>query len=79
MYSKNNIDFSVIRERALRNIREDLINEWSDRYDANQISRTFDGVLAAHRQGAAIEDFVPVLVEAEMLDRLREGALDGAA
>ncbi|WP_291313938.1 three-helix bundle dimerization domain-containing protein [Corynebacterium sp. UBA2622] len=78
MYNKNNIDFSVIRERALRNIREDLINEWSDRYDANRIDRTFEGVLAAHREEAVIEDFVPVLVEAEMLERLREGELDKA-
>ena len=33
----NNIDFSIIRERALRNIREDLIAEWSDRFDAEEI------------------------------------------
>ena len=79
MYNKNNIDFSVIRERALNNIREDLINDWSDRYDANQISRTFDTVLEAHRGSATIEDFVPVLVEAEMLERLREGELDTVA
>ncbi|MDY5785638.1 MULTISPECIES: three-helix bundle dimerization domain-containing protein [unclassified Corynebacterium] len=71
----NNIDFSIIRERALRNIREDLMNDWSDKYDANQIANTFDGVVAAHREGAVIEDFVPVLVEAEMRDRLRDGEL----
>lgn len=73
--NKKNIDFSIIRERALRNIREDLINDWSGRYGANQISNTFDYVLAAHRKEAVIEDFVPVLVEAEMLDRLRGGEL----
>lgn len=73
--NKKNIDFSIIRERALRNIREDLINDWADQYEANQISNTFDNVLASHRKEAVIEDFVPVLVEAEMLDRLREGEL----
>lgn len=73
--NKKNIDFSIIRERALRNIREDLINDWADQYEANQISNTFDNVLASHREEAVIEDFVPVLVEAEMLDRLREGEL----
>ena len=73
--NKKNIDFSIIRERALRNIREDLINDWADQYEANQISNTFDNVLASHRDEAVIEDFVPVLVEAEMLDRLREGEL----
>lgn len=73
--NKKDIDFSIIRERALRNIREDLINDWADQYEANQISSTFDNVLASHREEAVIEDFVPVLVEAEMLDRLREGEL----
>lgn len=73
--NKKDIDFSIIRERALRNIREDLINDWADQYEANQISNTFDNVLASHREEAVIEDFVPVLVEAEMLDRLREGEL----
>ena len=30
----NKIDFSIIRERALRNIREDLLAEFAGQYDA---------------------------------------------
>ncbi|WP_342318559.1 three-helix bundle dimerization domain-containing protein [Corynebacterium mayonis] len=75
---KNNIDFSIIRERALRNIRKDLINDWSDRYEAAHINDVFDNVLANHRAEAVIEDFVPVLVEAEMLNRLRDGEMEQA-
>lgn len=71
----NNIDFSIIRERALRNIREDLIAQWSTLHSAAAINATFDAVLAAHRAEATVEDFIPVLVEAEMRDRLREGNL----
>ncbi|UIZ92001.1 hypothetical protein JZY91_10050 [Corynebacterium sp. CNCTC7651] len=71
----NNIDFSIIRERALRNIRQDLINEWSDRFDVLEINDAFDAVLRHHRATAKIEDFVPVLVEAEMKNRLYAGDL----
>lgn len=73
--NKKTIDFSAIREKALSNIREDLINTWSDRYAANEISDHFDTVVASHRDNATIEDFVPLLVEAEMRDRLRSGSL----
>ncbi|SDS81823.1 MULTISPECIES: three-helix bundle dimerization domain-containing protein [Corynebacterium] len=73
--TKKTIDFSIIREKALRNIREDLISTWSDRYAENQISDNFDSVLASHREKATVDNFLPVLVEAEMLDRLRSGAL----
>lgn len=71
----NNIDFSIIRERALRNIREDLLTEYAGKYDALEINDAFDAVLRAHKNIAVVEDFVPVLVEAEMRDRLREGDL----
>lgn len=71
----NNIDFSIIRERALRNIREDLLTEYAGKYDALEINDAFDAVLRAHKNSAVVEDFVPVLVEAEMRDRLREGEL----
>ncbi|WKD58267.1 hypothetical protein CAPI_08705 [Corynebacterium capitovis DSM 44611] len=73
--NKNKIDFSIIRERALRNIREDLISNWSDRYSAKKISDTFHNELATHRRRAAVDDFVPILVEAAMLNRLRGGSL----
>ena len=75
MQDVNNIDFSIIRERALRNIREDLIAEWSDRFDAEEIGLAFDSVLKAHRDGATLDHFIPVLVEAEMSARLRSGNL----
>lgn len=71
----NNIDFSIIRERALRNIREDLLNEWSDRFDALEINDAFDAILRKHRAEATIENFIPVLVEAEMKNRLYAGEL----
>lgn len=71
----NNIDFSIIRERALRNIREDLLAEYVGKYDALEINDAFDAVLRAHKNSAVVEDFIPVLVEAEMRDRLREGDL----
>ena len=71
----NNIDFSIIRERALRNIREDLLTEYAGKYDALEINDAFDAVLRAHKNSAVVEDFVPVLVEAEMRERLREGDL----
>ncbi|MGS1092889.1 three-helix bundle dimerization domain-containing protein [Corynebacterium sanguinis] len=72
----NNIDFSIIRERALRNIREDLVTEWANTYPAKDIQETFDAVKAEHKNNAVIEDFVPVLVEAEMKERLRTRDLD---
>lgn len=75
----NNIDFSIIRERALRNIREDLLNEWSDRFDALEINDAFDAILRKHRAEATIENFIPVLVEAEMKNRLYAGELFPAA
>ena len=76
----NNIDFSIIRERALHNIREDLIAEWSDRFSAQEITEAFEAVLRAHRNQAAVEDFLPLLVEAEMKNRLTAGDLkDDAA
>lgn len=71
----NNIDFSIIRERALRNIREDLLTEYTGQFDALEINDTFDAVLRAHKRSATVEDFIPVLVEAEMRDRLRDGEL----
>ena len=71
----NNIDFSIIREHALRNIREDLLTEYAGKYDALEINDAFDAVLRAHKNSAVVEDFVPVLVEAEMRERLREGDL----
>ena len=71
----NNIDFSIVRERALANIREDLINEWSDRFDAMEIADAFDSVVRARRAGAKVEDFLPILVENEMKDRLFAGEL----
>lgn len=71
----NNIDFSIIRERALRNIREDLLTEYTGQFDALEINDAFDAVLRAHKRSAAVEDFIPVLVEAEMRDRLRDGEL----
>ena len=71
----NTIDFSIIRERALRNIREDLLAEYAGKFDALEINDAFDAVLRTHRSSAVIEDFIPVLVEAEMRDRLRDGEL----
>lgn len=71
----NHIDFTNIRDRALENIREDLINEWSDRFDSLEIADAFDAVLRAHRSNAVIEDFLPVLVENEMKNRLMAGEL----
>lgn len=71
----NNIDFSIVRERALRNIRQDLINEWSGKFDAMEIGDAFDSVLRAHRANAAVEDFLPLLVENEMKNRLHAGEL----
>lgn len=76
----NKIDFSIIRERALNNIREDLIAEWSDRFSAQEITEAFEAVLRAHRNQAVVEDFLPLLVEAEMKNRLTAGDLkDDAA
>ena len=72
----NDIDFSIIRERALRNIREDLITEWSSVYPSELIEESFDAVKAQHKDRANIEDFIPVLVEAEMKERLRSRDLD---
>ena len=37
----NNIDFSIIRERALRNIREDLLTEFAGQFDALEINDAF--------------------------------------
>lgn len=71
----NNIDFSIIRERALRNIREDLIAEWSGEFPADEIGDAFDAILRAHRRDATLDHFIPVLVEAEMSARLRSGNL----
>lgn len=71
----NNIDFSIIRERALRNIRRDLIAEWSHEFPADEIGEAFDYVLKLHRDGATLDHFIPVLVEAEMSARLRSGNL----
>lgn len=75
----NNIDFSIIREKALNNIREDLINDWSGRFTAADIDAAFNAVVEAHRANAVIEDFLPVLVENEMKNRLLDGNLHGAA
>ena len=77
--ANNNIDFSIIRERALRNIREDLLVEFAGQYDALEINDAFDAVVRAHKRTATVEDFIPVLVEAEMLNRLRAGSLLAAA
>ena len=71
----NDIDVSIIRERALRNIREDLLTEYTGQFDALEINDAFDAVLRAHKRSATVEDFIPVLVEAEMRDRLRDGEL----
>lgn len=71
----NHIDFTNIRERALENIREDLINEWSGSFGSLEIADAFDAVLRAHRNNAVIEDFLPVLVENEMKNRLMAGEL----
>ena len=71
----NNIDFSIIRERALRNIREDLVTAWGKIYPAEKIERTFDSVKAQHKSNAVVDDFVPVLVDAEMKERLRNAEL----
>lgn len=75
----NNIDFSIIREKALQNIREDLINDWSGRFNAADIDAAFRAVVEAHRANAVIEDFLPVLVENEMKNRLLAGDLAVAA
>ena len=77
--ANNNIDFSIIRERALRNIREDLLAEFAGQYDALEINDAFDAVVRAHKRTATVEDFIPVLVEAEMLNRLRTDSLLAAA
>lgn len=74
----NNINFSIVRERALRNIRKDLVAKWSDRFEAREIKDTFDSVVHAHHKAAAVEDYLPVLVEAEMNNRLRDGQLSSA-
>lgn len=71
----NNIDFSIIRERALRNIREDLYNEHREWLDELEYNDAFDAVVRHHQATAEIEDFIPVLVEAEMKERLRTGQL----
>lgn len=75
----NKIDFSLIREKALNNIREDLINDWSGRFNAADIDAAFNAVVEAHRANAVIEDFLPVLVENEMKNRLLGGDLSVAA
>lgn len=69
------IDFSAIRERAIDNVRQDLIKEWSGRFDAMEIADAFDAVLRAHRSNAVVEDYLPLLVENEMKDRLFSGDL----
>lgn len=71
----NNIDFSIIRERALRNIREDLFTEHRDWLDEMEYNDAFDAVVRHHKATAEIEDYIPVLVEAEMKERLRTGEL----
>ncbi len=71
----NNIDFSIIRERALRNIREDLFTANKDWIDEMEYNDAFDAVVRHHKATAEIEDFIPVLVEAEMKERLRTGQL----
>lgn len=75
----NNIDFSIVRERALNNIREDLIKDWAGRFDAADIEAAFNAVVESHRANAVIDDFLPVLVENEMKNRLQGGNLRGAA
>ena len=77
--ANNNIDFSIIRERALRNIREDLLAEFAGQSDALEITDAFDAVVRNHKRTATVEDFIPVLVEAEMRDRLRTDSLLAAA
>lgn len=72
----NNIDFSIIRERALRNVREDLVTAWDGVYPAELIEEAFDAVRAQHKDKAIVEDFIPVLVEAEMKERLRAKDFD---
>lgn len=71
----NNIDFSIIRERALRNIREDLFEANKNWVDEMEFNDAFDAVVRYHKATAEIEDYVPVLVEAEMKERLRTGQL----
>ncbi|AQQ16205.1 hypothetical protein CGLAU_11370 [Corynebacterium glaucum] len=71
----NNIDFSIIRERVLRNIRQDLYQEHGYKFDEVEFHDAFDAVVRKHNANAVIEDFVPLLVEAEMKDRLAKGEL----
>ncbi len=71
----NNIDFSIIRERALRNIRQDLFAANSNWIDEIEFNDAFDAVVRHHKATAEIQDFIPVLVEADMKERLRTGQL----
>lgn len=71
----NNIDFSIIRERVLRNIRQDLYQEHGYKFDEVEFHDAFDAVVRKHKANAVIEDFVPLLVEAEMKNRLTKGEL----
>ena len=54
----------------------DLLTEFAGQFDALEINDAFDAVLRTHRKTANIEDFIPVLVEAEMKERLRSRDLD---
>ncbi len=69
------IQFNTIQKRVLRNIRHDLLEAWTPQFSEAEINNTFDTVLAEHCSTATVEDFIPVLVEAEMRDRLRDGEL----
>ncbi|WNI13101.1 hypothetical protein RIU96_01190 [Corynebacterium sp. Z-1] len=69
------VDFSIMRRRALENIRHDLMVAWSGTYPAAQVSTTFEAVLRLHNARATVPDFIPILVEAEMLHLLRSDQL----
>ncbi|WP_421628698.1 three-helix bundle dimerization domain-containing protein [Corynebacterium pseudogenitalium] len=69
------IQFNTIQKRVLRNIRHDLLEAWTPQFSEAEINNTFDTVLAEHCSTATVEDFIPVLVEAEMLNRLRTDSL----
>ena len=73
------IQFNTIQKRVLRNIRHDLIEAWTPQFSEAEINNAFDTVLAEHCSTATVEDFIPVLVEAEMLNRLRTDSLLAAA
>lgn len=57
-------------QNILTTVREDLHNRYGHDLHDEEIDRIFDAVVAEHRNTATLEEFIPVLVEREVSERL---------